>query len=155
MRITVRRATSADAARLAELRYEFRAGRAETTESRDEFLHRCSEWMEPRLMGETWHCWVAVRERTIVGHLWLELIEKIPNPIAEAEWHAYITNMYVQEAERGGVGSALLREALDWCGAQDIDFIVLWPTGRSRALYARAGFTVTDAVVARSFRDMG
>ena len=155
MAITVRLATSADKTRLAELRYEFRAGRAETTESRDDFLRRCTEWMERRLTGRTWRCWVAVRGQTIVGHLWLQLIEKIPNPIAEAEWHAYITNMYVQEAERGGVGSALLREALDWCGTQDIDYVVLWPTTRSRTLYARGGFEATDAVLARSFRDLG
>jgi GNAT superfamily N-acetyltransferase len=151
--ITIRRANSADTTRLAELRYEFRAERAETTELRDNFLRRCGEWMERRLAGNTWRCWVAVRGQTIVGHLWLQLIEKIPNPIAEAEWHAYITNMYVQEAERGGVGSALLQEALDWCCTQDIDYIVLWPTTRSRTLYAREGFAATDAVVARSFAD--
>ena len=152
MRIAVRRATAVDAPRLAELRYEFRAAEAEATESREDFLRRCSEWMGRRLSGETWRCWVAVRGETIVGHLWLALVEKLPNPVAEAEWHAYITNMYVQAPERGGVGSALLEEALDWCETQDIDYIVLWPTERSRTLYARGGFGPTEAIMARSFR---
>jgi GNAT superfamily N-acetyltransferase len=108
--------------------------------------------MDRRLSSGIWRCWVAVRGQTIVGHVWLKLIEKIPNPVAEAEWHGYITNMYVQEEERGGgVGSALLDAALEWCGEREIDSIVLWPTDRSRTLYNRKGFSATDAIMARTF----
>ena len=48
------------------------------------------------------------------------------------------------EAElRGWVDAALA-----WCGEQDVDYIILWPTARSRTLYGRKGFAPTDAIMA-------
>ena len=149
----IRPATEADAPRLAELRYEFRAPRAPNTESREAFVNRCTEWMRRRLANDTWRCWVALNGDTVVGHVWLQLIEKIPNPIAEAEWHGYITNMYVREKERGGVGGALMDAVLAWCRTREIDYVILWPTERSRPLYARKGFAVTATIMARGFQD--
>jgi len=153
MDATIRPATTADAARLAELRYEFRAPRAPNTESRDEFIKRCTEWMRRRLASDAWRCWVAVRDDSLFGHVWLHLIEKIPNPVAETEWHGYVTNMYVQENHRGGVGGALMDAVLAWCRQREIDYVILWPTERSRTLYRRKGFAVTDAIMAQSFQD--
>ncbi|MBI4502328.1 MAG: GNAT family N-acetyltransferase [Gemmatimonadetes bacterium] len=153
MPATIRQGTPADARRLAELRYEFRAPRAATTESRDEFIERCAEWMRHRLSDDVWRCWIAQHGETIVGHVWLQLIEKIPNPVAESEWHAYVTNLYVQETARGGVGGALMDAALAWCGTREIDYVILWPTQRSRTLYGKKGFAVADAIMARTFRN--
>src|SRR5262245_39447654 len=152
MNATVRPATPADASRLAELRYEFRSPRATNTESREVFLERCSRWMQDHLATDRWFCWVAVREESIVGHVWLNLIEKIPNPVAEAEWHGYITNLYVQEASRGGVGGALMDAALAFCARRDVDSIILWPTQRSRSLYRMKGFSAIDAIMSREAR---
>jgi GNAT superfamily N-acetyltransferase len=76
-----------------------------------------------------------------LGHLWLQLIEKIPNPAPELEQHGYITNVYVRPDARGeGAGAMLVETALAFCREQRVDSIVLWPTDRSRALYARHGF---------------
>jgi GNAT superfamily N-acetyltransferase len=73
--------------------------------------------------------------------VWLQLIEKIPNPVAEPESMAYITNVYVRPTARGaGMGSRLLAEALDWCRASGADCALLRPTERSRPLYERHGF---------------
>jgi GNAT superfamily N-acetyltransferase len=150
MSATIRPATPADARHLAELRHEFRSPRAANTESREEFLGRCTAWMQAHLATDRWFCWVAVRDERIVGHVWLNLIEKIPNPVAEAEWHGYITNMYVQEASRGGVGGALMDAALAFCARREVDSIILWPTERSRSLYRRKGFAVSDAIMSRT-----
>ena len=80
-----------------------------------------------------------------MGHLWLQLIEKIPNPIVEPEQHAYITNFYVREEARGcGIGARLLEAALAWSKAQDVQAVILWPTEQSRSLYLRHGFAVRD-----------
>jgi ribosomal protein S18 acetylase RimI-like enzyme len=149
---TVRPATPADARRLAELRYEFRSPRAANTESREEFLERCTGWMQDHLATDRWFCWVAVRDGSIVGHVWLNLIEKIPNPVAEAEWHGYITNLYIQEASRGGLGGALMDAALAFCARREVDSIILWPTHRSRSLYGRKGFSVNDSIMSREWR---
>ena len=144
---TVRTATPSDAWKLAELRYEFRSPRSENKESQREFVERCAAWMRTHLSRDDWHCWVAEREGDIVGHVWLHLIEKIPNPVVEPEWHGYITNMYVQEKSRGGVGGALMDAALKCCRERQVDAVILWPTQKSRTLYARKGFSVNDAIM--------
>jgi GNAT superfamily N-acetyltransferase len=152
MTATIRPATPSDALRLAELRYEFRSPRAANTESREEFLERCTAWMQAHLASGRWFCWVAVRDERIVGHVWLNLLEKIPNPVAEAESHGYITNMYVQEASRGGVGGALMDAALAFCARREVDSIILWPTQRSRSLYQKKGFSATGSIMSRQSR---
>jgi GNAT superfamily N-acetyltransferase len=96
-----------------------------------------------------WRCWVAEQPDGIVGNLWLQLIEKVPNPVAEPEHHAYITNVYVVPDGRGaGVGALLLETALEWCRGSKIDAVLLWPSARSRSLYERHGFCERDDLFA-------
>ena len=106
--------------------------------------------MAERLANRSWQAWVAECDGTMVGHAWLYVIEKLPNPVAEPEWHGYITNCYVQPAYRGkGIGSQLLTAALDECGARRCDAVILWPTPESRSLYQRHGFAVRDDLLQR------
>ena len=138
----VRDAAPADAKALAELRWEFRAGREPSVESRDAFIERCRVWMRTQLeAGFPWRAWVAEHDRRIVGHVWLHTIDKVPNPNGNRERHAYLSNLYVTPAARGGTGSRLLATALEWSKAHGVDHVMLWPTERSRTLYARYGFT--------------
>ena len=140
--IDIRMATSADASMLAELRWEFRSGRAPTTETHDVFVKRCAAWMRKELAtGTAWRAWVAVRDGVLVGQLWVNTIQKVPNPTAEAERHAYLSNLYVQPAERGGIGTQLVATVLTWARANGVDRVVLWPTKRSVTLYLRFGFS--------------
>jgi GNAT superfamily N-acetyltransferase len=146
--IVIREAMPADAPALARLRWEFRSPRATPVESEQAFHERCVDWMRGELSSGGWRAWVAENDATaIVGQLWMHVIQKVPNPAAELERHAYISNVYVTPAARGGVGGRLLEAALSWARANAIDQIVLWPTERSRALYARHGFTATDEVL--------
>lgn len=146
--IEVRRARSADAAELARLRWRFRADFDPAVEERSAFVERCRTWMRRRLAeAEPWRCWVAVEGR-VVGHVWVEAVEKVPNPVDEAELHAYLTNMYVIPDLRGrGIGTRLLAAALEWCRERDVGSVVLWPTERSRSLYGRHGFRETGNVL--------
>jgi predicted N-acetyltransferase YhbS len=139
--VGIRPATSADAGQLAELRWEFRAGRAPAQEEHDGFVKRCAAWMRRELTAATWHAWVAVEGGTIVGHVWVRPVQKIPNPVAESETLAYLSNLYVRESARGGVGTKLVEAALAWARANAVDRIVLWPTRRSVTLYLRHGFS--------------
>jgi GNAT superfamily N-acetyltransferase len=140
--ITIRSATVADAKRLSELRWEFRAGREAASETREVFVRRCVAWMRRELQeGQAWHAWVAVKDGPIVGQVWLQTIQKIPNPVAEAEQHAYLSNLYVTPTERGGIGTRLVETALDWARAHRVDRVVLWPAHRSVSLYLRFGFS--------------
>lgn len=148
--IAIRPAVPADAVALAALRYEFRASVNAAVETEERFVERCAAWMASRLQpGRPWRCWVVIdHSGEIAGHLWLQLIEKIPNPAPELESHAYITNVYVRPAARGaGGGERLLETALGFCREQLVDSVVLWPTTRSRTLYARHGFAVREDIM--------
>ena len=93
--------------------------------------------------GSLWRCWVAEQDQALIGMLWLQLIEKIPNPISEREYHAYITSVYVCDSARNkGLGSELLSTALDWCRSAGAHAVILWSRERSRPLYERHGFRV-------------
>jgi GNAT superfamily N-acetyltransferase len=144
--IEIRSAATADSAMLARLRYDFRTRNVRGDEDRDTFVARCEAWMRDRLAsGGLWRCWIAEQDGAAVGNIWLNLIEKIPNPAPETECHAYITNFYVLEEMRGqGVGSRLLGTALEWCKDRRVHAAILWPSDRSRPLYERNGFAVRD-----------
>ncbi|MBV9958329.1 MAG: GNAT family N-acetyltransferase, partial [Acidobacteria bacterium] len=122
MSVQVRLATAADAPALAKFRYDFRTRNMSGQEQEAAFLERCAVWMRERLGAcGAWRCWIAEREGAAVGHVWIQLFEKIPNPTSESEFHAYLTNFYVLEEARGqGVGSGLLAAALDWCRASHV-----------------------------------
>jgi GNAT superfamily N-acetyltransferase len=143
----IRPATPIDAAALAELRWEFRSAKTPPVEPHERFVSRCAMWMRDELERERWRAWVAEDEERVVGQLWLQLVSKLPNPAEERERHAYISNVYVMPAARGGVGARLLQTALDWASSHDVDRVILWPTPRSRALYERHGFRVSGNVL--------
>lgn len=144
--VTIRLASPADAALLATLRFELRASMHETHEDEAVFVERCTRWMSERLARDGhWHCWLAEFEHALVGSVWVQLIEKIPNPIAAPENYVYLTNFFVRPEHRSkGVGSKLLAEALAWSRANKAELVLLWPTERSKALYARHGFVSAD-----------
>jgi GNAT superfamily N-acetyltransferase len=153
---TIRLAEPADAAALAWLRWEFRTSVQPPGEDEAAFITRCSRWMTTRLRRsrEGWLAWVAESGGAIVGTVWLQLVEKVPNPTGdEPESHAYVSNLYVRPTTRGaGVGSTLLVTALDECVRRGVDTVVLWPTPPSRSLYERHGFAVRDDLLARVLR---
>jgi len=138
--IEIRPARPDDSLELAELRWEFRTTRALAAEEHDAFIRRCAEWMRRGLDAESWRAWVAVADGRLVGHVWLGVIAKIPNPVVEQERHGYISNVYVTPAVRGGVGTRLLQTALAWARENGFDRVILWPNARSATLYARHGF---------------
>jgi len=146
--LTIRPALKSDAAVLADLRYALRSTTGMATEPEVEFINRCTAWMEEHLQQVAWRCWVAEINQRLVAAVWLQLVEKIPNPRSEPEHHAYITNFYVEESARGkGIGTRLLRAAIDWCHARQVHAVILWPTERSRTLYERHGFAVRDDIM--------
>ena len=144
--LTLRRATGSDAHALALLRHEFRAPRATNTESRESFLSRCETWMRDRLdVASPWRVWIAEAGGEVVGTVWLQLVEKLPNPVAEGELHGYVSNLFVQQHARNhGIGSGLLAAALDECVRLRVDNVFLWPTPESRTLYTRHGFGAAE-----------
>lgn len=95
-----------------------------------------------RSKSRAWRCWVLEDGKQLVGHVCVQVFEKIPNPVeAEPELHGYLTNFYVIPGMRGhGYGKDLLDKALSWCRSQGIDAVILWATPESRSVSRRCGF---------------
>jgi len=141
--VTIRLANVSDAVTLARMRYALRSSTGRAIETEVDFVQRCLPWMTEHLEAEEWRCWVAEHQGSVIGNLWLQRIDKIPNPTSESEYYAYITSFYVTESARGmGIGSSLLSTALSWCRKHDVQAVILWPTEKSRTLYERFGFAV-------------
>jgi GNAT superfamily N-acetyltransferase len=147
----IRAARPPDAPELARLRYEFRTESDPASESEPTFVARCIDWMARELeSGGVWRCWVAILGGTMVGTIWLQLIEKLPNPNGHLGYHGYISSVYVVPALRNaGIGSALMEACLLECQAKGVDAVFLWPTSRSRPMYERHGFAVRDDLLER------
>jgi GNAT superfamily N-acetyltransferase len=145
-RIKIRMASESDALTLARLRYEFRSTFHQVRENDVTFIERCTVWMRERLRNESlWKCWIIEAEDTAVGNVWVQLVEKIPNPIDEPEYYVYLTNFYVREQHRShGVGSMLLSEILTWARSKNVKTVILWPTERSKPFYSRHGFLTAE-----------
>jgi len=140
----IRVATSGDWCALAEMRYRFRTEVGSPTETKSRFVRRCTSWMKKIFVADssTWRCWVIDDGKQLLGHVCVQLFEKMPNPVNEPEAHAYLTNFYVLPEMRGrGLGRKLLNKALSWCRAQGVDAVILWATAESKSLYRRSDFT--------------
>ncbi len=143
-RFRIRVATSADWRALAEMRYRFRTEVGSPTETKSRFVRRCRSWMKKAFGAESsaWRCWVIDDGKQLLGHVCVQLFEKMPNPVNEPEAHAYLTNFYVLPEMRGrGLGRKLLNKALSWCRAHGADAVILWATAESKSLYRRSDFT--------------
>ena len=146
--VEVRLATDSDALVLAKLRYEFRSSFHQVIEDEMLFVERCRAWMQDRLRTGHWKCWIAECGQTPIGNVWAQLVDKIPNPIAEPEQYVYVTNFYVRAEHRGnGTGSKLMSAVLAWSRSQNVHTVILWPTERSKSFYSRHGFSIASDIM--------
>ena len=149
-RVRIRLAKSGDCRALAELRYQFRAETESVTETKSQFVRRCTPWMRKRFRTGpcSWRCWVLDDGKRVLGHVCVQLFEKIPNPVNdEPELHAYVTNFYViPEMRDQGLGKRVLNKALSWCRARGTDAVILWPNSASRSFYRQWGFVAPSDI---------
>jgi GNAT superfamily N-acetyltransferase len=88
-----------------------------------------------------WRCWVLDDGKRLLGHVCVQLFEKISNPVNEPALHACVPNFYVvPEMRNQGFGERLLKQAPSWCHARNTDGVILWATSGSKSLYRRSGF---------------
>jgi len=150
VRVRIRLAKSGDCRALAEMRYRFRAETESVAEIKSRFVRRCTSWMKKRFRPGScpWRCWVLDDGKRVLGHVCVQLFEKIPNPVNdEPELHAYVTNFYVIPEMRGqGLGKRLLNKALSWCRARGTDAVILWPSTAIKSFYRQCGFVVPSDI---------
>lgn len=137
-----RPATLADAAELARLRWEFTAEETPVEGARfADFTQRFESFLCGALGDGQWLIWVAERDGRLVGHIYLQLIEKVPRPGQTDGRYGYVTNVYVEPTSRDeGIGSQLLRGVIERAREQRLEFLIVWPSERSVPYYARVGF---------------
>jgi GNAT superfamily N-acetyltransferase len=146
--LTIRKATAADTAELARLRWDHCAEEGETAgHDLAAFMAEFGAFLPAALRSRRWTVWVAEVDGSLVAHVYVQPITKVPRPgrperSAErsARW-GYVSAVYAAPHVRNrGVGSALLRRVIEWAREEPLQLLLLWPSDRSVPFYARAGF---------------
>jgi N-acetylglutamate synthase-like GNAT family acetyltransferase len=144
----IREATAGDVEVLAHLRYQFavesnRLG----PQSLEDFIAHFSAYVRAALATGRWRAVVAERDGRIVGHAYLETMDKLPVPGRPYRRMGYITNVFVEpQLRNAGVGAEIVGEMIRLGRDMELESLVLWPTPRSVPFYKRLGFQVTDAL---------
>jgi GNAT superfamily N-acetyltransferase len=141
----VRLARPADAVSLAQLRWAFKQedeGIQEASPDAARFLRTSESWIGDRLTDGRWLAWVAETAGVICGNVFLQPVERMPDPHVDANTPiGYVTNFYVTPDHRDrGIGAALLQALAEHARAKSFDTLIVWPSERSPSLYQRAGF---------------
>jgi GNAT superfamily N-acetyltransferase len=97
-----------------------------------------------------WRVWVAREDGRLVGTMWLQLVTRVPQPVARHGRRpiGYLTNAYVAPGYRNaGLGSRMLEAVRTWAQAEGVGPIVCWPAPGEDAtrFYTRAGFRREDS----------
>jgi GNAT superfamily N-acetyltransferase len=143
---TIAVATVEDVLQLAHLRWELYAEQEGThAEPLDAYRERFADFAGRALASEDWRAWVAREAGRLVGAMWLHTVHRVPVPGKRAGPIGYLTNVYVSPEHRDrGLGARMLELVIGWCRDEGHSLVIVWPTERSRPLYARAGFVRPD-----------
>jgi GNAT superfamily N-acetyltransferase len=137
----VRLARPADATVLARLRWSFKQEEQEQPPDQARPVEQAERWIHDRLDDGHWLAWVAESGGQIHGHVFLQHVERMPDPYEENRPIGYVTNFYVTPSHRGrGIGRALLEALKHHARSADLDTLIVWPSEQSSRLYQRAGF---------------
>ncbi|MFL5581119.1 MAG: GNAT family N-acetyltransferase [Gemmatimonadaceae bacterium] len=138
----IRRATPTDVPNLARLRWAFRAEAGETPASTfDVFAARYGAFVRAGVASGEWAYFLAEEDGAIVAHMAVHVVRSVPRPSRRGDQWGYLTDCYTAPEWRGrGVGAALLSRVTAWARGKDLELVLVSPSERSRAFYARAGF---------------
>ena len=103
----VRLAQLQDIDQLVRLRRDFTLEDAPEAEIVGDYDGDCRGFLERALKGERWCVFVAEKDGSVVSHVFVELVDKVPRPTRETAQWGYVTNVYTVPAERGRGSVAL------------------------------------------------
>lgn len=146
MEISIRQATEADVAQLAQLRWDFKTEEYHTEKySHDEFIAYCTKWLCEGLRSRLWTYWIACSEAEIVSHIFVYTIPKVPAPDNFNDSFGYVTNVYTKPLYRNkGIGTLLMKHVQLWAIEKKFELLIVWPSDESVSFYKRAGFKEPD-----------
>jgi GNAT superfamily N-acetyltransferase len=139
--IIARKATPADAAELARLRWDFREA-DHAGHSRAEFVRECEAWLRAALASDRWMAAVAdARSDALCGCMFLQYVEKVPAPGSMHRQWGYVTNAFVDpELRSRGIGQKLLQLLIDAPGIAARNSCWSGQVSQRVRFYRRAGF---------------
>jgi GNAT superfamily N-acetyltransferase len=103
-------------------------------------------WLRRKMGAGEYLAWLAVAEdHAVAAGIGLWLMDWPPHMIGAGARRGNILNVYVRpENRRQGIARQLMKVALEWCGANGIDHVVLHSSKDGRRLYESLGFVPTN-----------
>jgi GNAT superfamily N-acetyltransferase len=154
MGFSVRRATTADAALLAEHRAGMFRDMGTIDPSAEPVLRReAAAYFTQALASDEYIAWVAVAGpggKAVIGGAGIQLRSMPPRPDQTRRRillgrEAIVLNVYVDpEWRRRGVARRLMQELLEWTRANRVARVVLHASREGRPLYESLGFVATN-----------
>lgn len=146
MEISIRQATVADVAQLAQLRWDFKTEEHHNEKySHDEFIAHCTKWLRDGLQSRLWTYWIACNNTEIVSHIFVYTIPKVPAPDNCNDAFGYVTNVYTKPSYRNkGIGTLLVKHVQQWATEKNFELLIVWPSEPSKQFYKRTGFKEPD-----------
>lgn len=148
--MNLRLAETKDIKQLIKMRWDFTIEHDESKgkSSFESFEKECHSFLEKAINGDKWFIWVAEVEHTIVSHIYIELIQKVPRPGRITYPFAYMTNVYtLKEFRSKGIGSNLLSTINEWAKKNSYEFIIVWPSDESIQYYKKNGYEHCTALM--------
>ncbi|RED58518.1 GNAT family N-acetyltransferase [Cohnella lupini] len=109
------------------------------------FSKECREFLTAAIQGDRWYIWVAEVDGSLVSHVYIQLIDKVPRPGRITYPFAFMTNVYTHPEYRSqGIGSRILQKLQEWAAEKKYEFIIVWPSDESRNFYGRNGYTLCN-----------
>lgn len=141
--IALSRATVADARTIAgHRRAMFRDMGYQDEAALDSMAAKFLPWVEAKMVSGDYLAWLALTAGGVVvagSGLWL--MDWPAHMVGSSPRRGNILNVYTEPAfRRRGLARSLMEAALDWCRANEIDFVILHASAEGRALYESLGF---------------
>jgi GNAT superfamily N-acetyltransferase len=140
MGITTRRATAADAAKLAALRWrQIVEGGDHVDIDRDAFIESFSAWAVDH--QATHLPFVAEADGDVIGVAWLLVAERVPSSERRRRHFGDVQSVYVvPEMRNAGAGAAVLADLLAEASKLELEHVTVHSSSRAVPLYQRVGF---------------
>jgi GNAT superfamily N-acetyltransferase len=155
MTVAFRFAEEADLPALAANRWRLRTEEDGEPDGVDPaaFRRHCEAFLRDALRSERWALFVAESRGRIVANACVQVVPKVPRPGRFDDAIGYVTNVYAEPEFRGrGLGAELMQRVVGWARERDLEILIVWPSERSRTLYARAGFRAESEIMEQVLR---
>ncbi|MBA3825397.1 MAG: GNAT family N-acetyltransferase [Ktedonobacterales bacterium] len=136
----IRQATIDDATALAQLRWDFSSPAQQAAQPFDAFREPFRDYLV-EAFARGWVIWVAEAGERLIGNIYIQIVAKLPRPGRFDHRWGYVTNVYVVPERRDArIGAALMARVQEWARAEDLEYLLLWPSERAASFYQRTGF---------------